>query len=359
MNGHCKKSDKCPFRHCQAAVQTANKCHKWPAGCKNIQCKYRHPKIQKTPSSEVISKLVVPPVSTQRPEDLISFFWDIENCSIPRKQSPFDIVQRIRNLLIVSHGLREIGFNCYCDCTTISKDNQISLSHANVRIVHVPDSKPGAVDRCILLDLDRFERAHKPPATVVLISGDIDFVGKLSDLRHQAGFHVIVIHNLPAKAELKATVNAHYDWSMFTKSEINQQISNSMVDSLLPTTNLTPVARSNSEQCTKQKSKTMHECPKCSNKFESIDALRQHQQAKQHFFDCPGCSDVFATSEGILQHQKAKNHYTNHKCAFCSATFKSGSALKQHQKAKYGIGDNSLQAESMLLKLLSTYKIID
>ncbi|CAF4310442.1 unnamed protein product, partial [Rotaria sordida] len=53
-------------------------------------------------------------------------------------------------------------------------------------------------------------------ATVVLISGDIDFVGKLNDLRHQAEFQVIVIHNKLAKDELKATVNAYFSWKLFT-----------------------------------------------------------------------------------------------------------------------------------------------
>jgi hypothetical protein len=105
----------------------------------------------------------------------------------------------------------------------ISETNQINLHHANVRIIHVPDRKPGAADREILLELDRFERAHRSPATIVLISGDIDFVGKLNDLRHQAGFRVIVIHNKPAKEELKLTVDAHYPWELFAESLHEQQ----------------------------------------------------------------------------------------------------------------------------------------
>jgi len=74
----------------------------------------------------------------------------------------------------------------------------------------VPDRKSNAVDRRIMLDSDLFERAHRSPATIVLISGDIDFVEKLSDLRHHTGYHVIAVHNRPAKEELKATVNEHY-----------------------------------------------------------------------------------------------------------------------------------------------------
>ncbi|CAF3487129.1 unnamed protein product [Rotaria sp. Silwood1] len=75
-----------------------------------------------------------------------------------------------------------------------------------------------------MLELDRFERVHRPSATVVLISGDIDFVGKLNDLRHQAGFQVIVIHNKLAKDELKETANVSYSWNEFTESVQQQEL---------------------------------------------------------------------------------------------------------------------------------------
>ena len=170
--------------------------------------------------------------------ELVSFFWDIENVPIPKGQKPFEIVQRIRQKLVTEPGLQEVDFSCYCNINTIPEVNQQSLSHANVRIVHVPDRKPGAADGKIMLDLDRFERGHRPPATIVLISGDIDFIGKLSDLRHRARFHVIVIHNKPAKEELKVTVNAHYAWELFTEPSQQQQQQPLIRNSSEPVTNL-------------------------------------------------------------------------------------------------------------------------
>ncbi|CAF1490446.1 unnamed protein product [Rotaria sordida] len=211
-NGNCMFKKKCRYRHCQTAVKQLEECSNWPHTCRNIDCPYRH-----TRKPSKIQK------SMLREKDFVSFFWDIENVPIPKGQKPFDIVQRIRQKLVVESGLQEAAFSCFCDINTISQGNQQSLHHANVRIIHVPDRKPGAVDRQIMLELDRFERVHRPPATIVLISGDIDFVGKLNDLRHQAGFHVIVIHNKFAKDELKATVNAHYLWDLFTESLQQQQ----------------------------------------------------------------------------------------------------------------------------------------
>jgi hypothetical protein len=208
-NGSCIFKNKCHYRHCQTAIKQLEKCVDWPDLCRNINCPYRH---TGTPSKSV-----------PKQKGLISFFWDIENVPIPKGQKPFDIVQRIRQKFVIEPGLQEADFSCYCDSAMISESNQISLHHANVRIIHVPDRKPGAADRQIMLDLARFERVHRPPATAVLISGDIDFVGTLSGLRHQAGFRVIVIHNKPAKEELKLTADAHYPWELFAESLHEQQ----------------------------------------------------------------------------------------------------------------------------------------
>jgi DNA-directed RNA polymerase subunit RPC12/RpoP len=367
INGHCKLNDKCQYRHCQEAAAQTNNCFKWPATCRNVNCHYRHPapppktedktKKQKSEPSTVNRLPPQPPPPQARQEGLISFFWDIENVPIPKAQKPFDIVHRIRQKLVVEVGLREYNFTCYCNTTTISQENQLSLFHANVRINHVPDRKPGAVDRQIMLELDRFERAHRPPATIVLISGDIDFVGKLSDLRHQAGFHVIVIHNKPAKSELKATVNAHYPWELFTQPEQQPVAGANRIEPLIPeltrrapqsyrlntpkpNDNLRQVEPSPTRLSASAKArpvstkKQLHSCPKCTNEFESIQALRQHQEVKDHLFDCPICDECFTTLDGQTQHQKAKGHYeAEYICGQCSRRFAKFDSLYQHQQA--------------------------
>lgn len=361
LNGHCKLNDKCRYRHCSAAAAQTNNCFKWPKTCRNLGCPYRHPaqpssntddKKRPQRSGSTSSNSATTQPSASRQESLISFFWDIENVPIPRAQKPFDIVQRIRQKLVVDAGLREYNFTCYCNSTTISQENQLSLFHANVRIVHVPDRKPGAVDRQIMLELDRFERAHRPPATIVLISGDIDFVGKLSDLRHQAGFHVIVIHNKPAKSELKATVNAHYAWELFTEPPtsapalLTERVSQPYRMSTANTDgNLRPVESSPPRSIPSVKSqptahrKSTHQCPKCTSEFDSIQALRQHQDAKDHLFDCPICDETFVTLDGQTQHQKSKGHFApEYHCSRCSRRFTTLDGLIQHQRATGHVG---------------------
>ena len=306
LNGYCRLDDKCHFRHCQAALGQLNKCHKWPKLCRNVQCPYRHPgppaKPKPPATAAPVPKLMsvgpnkVPaadtapsavPKTTASTEALISFFWDIENVPIPRGQKPFDIVQRIREKLVVGKNVREISFSCFCNSTTISQENQLSLHHANVRMVHVPDPKPGAADRQIMLELDRFERAHRPPATIVLISGDIDFVGKLSDLRHQAGFHVMVIHNKPAKSELKSTVNAHFPWEAFTlpptaDSGATAAEATTAIPRRAPSANFRRPDSYNDRRANtsarpttgRPTAKTTQKCPICPSEFDSIAPIQ-------------------------------------------------------------------------------------
>ena len=64
-------------------------------------------------------------------------------------------------------------------------------------------------------DLREFRDQHKTPATVVLISGDIDFVGDINELRFSGKHYTIVIHNVQAKEELLKTANEFIPWEEF------------------------------------------------------------------------------------------------------------------------------------------------
>jgi uncharacterized C2H2 Zn-finger protein len=339
MGVPCKYGNRCRFRHCLIAAQQNKQCKKWPHSCTNVNCPYRH---GSTPIDAEKSPQFSPPYSITMPssssfqkqdqksqEGIISIFWDLENVQIPRAQKPFDIIQRIRQMLVISRGLHELGFTCYCDVATISKINQLSLTHANVRISHVPDRKPGGVDRQILLDLDRFERAHRPPATIVLISGDIDFVGKLADLRHQAHFEVIVIHNKPAKQELKATVNEHYSWDIFTSSNLYPLMADARTSLQISSSPGAPPSYLSLP------AKSLVACPQCTSEFESKYSLQQHQIAKQHLFDCSLCDERFFTFSAQINHQKSKRHRQteDYSCADCNKSFRTSKSLEQHENA--------------------------
>ena len=50
----------------------------------------------------------------------------------------------------------------------------------------------------------RFAQSYPPPATVILVSGDINFAAELSDLRHRHNLEVICLHNAQAQPALLA-----------------------------------------------------------------------------------------------------------------------------------------------------------
>ncbi|CAF1084980.1 unnamed protein product [Adineta steineri] len=308
-------------------------------------------------------------------------------------QNPSHIIQRLREKFVHSPQSLEIGFDCYkCDTTTISRSVLAKLHHANVRIIDVPDHKPGAVDRRILLDLDRFERVHRPPATIVFISSDIDYVGKLNDLRHQVGYYVVVIHNKPVSEDLWTSINAHYLWDMFTKQPDSTFIALPM-----------PVSQGRSQDFrmadTHQRQNSFLSCDKvlyehppsavfrprgmqgtCTPPFGHAPVVFQghslefriespHQRensflscdkvlylnsppdiigprgmqgicappsgyvpvvSSPRLYQCPDCPNEFRTLDGLHQHQDAKDH--RFECPVCDDTFYTLKFLNEHQE---------------------------
>ena len=228
-------------------------------------------------------------------------------CAGTSHANPSYVVQRLRDQFVHEQQSLEIGFTCYvCETSQIPRSILVNLHNANVRIAHIPDRKPGAVDRQILLDLDRFERIHKPPATIVLISSDIDYVGKLTDLRYQAGYYVILVHNKPVREDLWISINAHYSWNMFTET----------IPIQAPTSLPVPVK---------------YKCPTCSNEFRTPEAMHQHQDAKAHLFNCSMCDDSFYTTDDLDDHRKEEDHYEDEfPCQHCDRSFPAKDRLQQH-----------------------------
>src|SRR5690242_3872982 len=58
---------------------------------------------------------------------------------------------------------------------------------------------------------------------IVLISGDIDFVQKLSDLRHRLGYTTCVIHNALTRKELISIANYAVSWESLLSTNKNKQ----------------------------------------------------------------------------------------------------------------------------------------
>lgn len=150
------------------------------------------------------------------PENIppVGVFWDIENCSVPSGRSAGAVVQRIRGRFFQGH--REAEFICVCD---ISKENKAviqELNNCQVTVAHINATAKNAADDKLRQSLRRFAETHTAPATVVLVSSDVNFASELSDLRHRHGFQVVLVHGNHASPALLQHANRHVAFQEIT-----------------------------------------------------------------------------------------------------------------------------------------------
>ncbi|KAK7154734.1 hypothetical protein R3I93_009626 [Phoxinus phoxinus] len=146
---------------------------------------------QKYGSSESGALETLPPIGV---------FWDIENCAVPSGRSAATLVQRLRERFFQGH--REAEFICVCD---INKENKAviqELNNCQVTVAHINATAKNAADDKLRQSLRRFADTHAAPATVIVVSSDVNFASELSDLRHRHGFQVILVHKSQASSAL-------------------------------------------------------------------------------------------------------------------------------------------------------------
>ncbi|KAK7913562.1 hypothetical protein WMY93_013773 [Mugilogobius chulae] len=175
------------------------------------------------------------------PENIppVGVFWDIENCSVPSGRSAAAVVGRIRNRFFQGH--REAEFICVCDISKECKSVIQELNNCQVTVAHINATAKNAADDKLRQSLRRFAETHTAPATVVLISSDVNFASELSDLRHRHGFQVILIHNHASPALLQHA-NYHVAFHNITADLPPRMINEKPTFSLLYVHNL-PIAQ--------------------------------------------------------------------------------------------------------------------
>ncbi|KAL7404735.1 hypothetical protein ABVT39_018637 [Epinephelus coioides] len=150
------------------------------------------------------------------PENIppVGVFWDIENCSVPSGRSAGAVVQRIRSRFFQGH--REAEFICVCDISKESKAVIQELNNCQVTVAHINATAKNAADDKLRQSLRRFAETHTAPATVVLVSSDVNFASELSDLRHRHGFQVILVHGNHTSSALLQHANRHVAFQEIT-----------------------------------------------------------------------------------------------------------------------------------------------
>ncbi|XP_020797596.2 meiosis regulator and mRNA stability factor 1 isoform X2 [Boleophthalmus pectinirostris] len=189
---------------------------------------------QKYGSPEIGGPENIPPVGV---------FWDIENCSVPTGRSAAAVVERIRSRFFQGH--REAEFICVCDISKESKSVIQELNNCQVTVAHINATAKNAADDKLRQSLRRFAETHTAPATVVLVSSDVNFASELSDLRHRHGFQVILVHNHASPALLQHA-NCHVAFQELSADLPPRMVNEKPTFSLLYVHNL-PIARDKSQ----------------------------------------------------------------------------------------------------------------
>ncbi|XP_055952236.1 meiosis regulator and mRNA stability factor 1-like isoform X3 [Argiope bruennichi] len=145
----------------------------------------------------------------------IGVFWDIENCQVPKGKSAIALVQNIREKFFKDH--REAEFMCVCDINKESKVVIQELLFAQVTVVHISATSKNAADDKLKQCMKRFVDTHGTPATLLLISDDVNFASDLSDFRHRHNIRIVLIHRGHAHPSLLTCAHEHYTFSTITQ----------------------------------------------------------------------------------------------------------------------------------------------
>lgn len=141
----------------------------------------------------------------------IGVFWDIENCQVPRGKSATALANRIRELFFAGH--REAEFLCVCDIRKERPEVVQELNLAQVTVVHINATSKNAADDKLKQCMRRYVDIHGSPATLLLISGDVNFSTELSDFRHRQKIRVLLLHSFSAPEALLVCAHECYSFA--------------------------------------------------------------------------------------------------------------------------------------------------
>ncbi|ORX83467.1 DUF537-domain-containing protein [Anaeromyces robustus] len=140
-------------------------------------------------------------------------FWDFENCPPPSGMPGYYVVENLRKVIHRFGSM--IALKAYLQITdsTSKKSLRSELQSSGVSLIDCPhNGRKDAADKMILVDMLAFALDTPPPATIVLISGDRDFVYALSTLRNRKYNIVLIVPNKGASIILKSQANMILEW---------------------------------------------------------------------------------------------------------------------------------------------------
>lgn len=165
------------------------------------------------------------PINQQNQNSLdgpVSILWDIENCPVPSDVRPEDVAGNIRMALQVHPVIKGavMLFSAYGDFNSFPRRLREGCQRTGVKLIDVPNGRKDAADKAILVDMFLFALDNRPPSSIMLISGDVDFAPALHILG-QRGYTVILV--IPSGVGVSSALcNAGkfvWDWPSVARGE--------------------------------------------------------------------------------------------------------------------------------------------
>eukprot|EP00873_Tetraselmis_striata_P022177 jgi/Tetstr1/442441/TSEL_030565.t1 len=124
-------------------------------------------------------------------EAVVGVFWDIDSCSVPNNgaDDAAAAAASVRDFAI-QYG-KICTFSAFGDFSRMPSGAPRSLQQLGVSTLDLASARREAADKAIIVELCFFAVANKPPATVVLITGDRDYSDALQRLK-QHRYRVLV-----------------------------------------------------------------------------------------------------------------------------------------------------------------------
>ncbi|XP_047340893.1 uncharacterized protein LOC124944633 [Impatiens glandulifera] len=152
----------------------------------------------------------------------VAILWDIENCPVPSDVRSEDVGGNIRMALRLHPVVKGAVnlFSAYGDFNAFPRRLREGCQRTGVKLVDVPNGRKDAADKAILVDMFLFALDNRPPSTIMLISGDVDFAPALHILG-QRGYTVILV--IPSGVGVSSALcNAGrfvWDWPSVARGE--------------------------------------------------------------------------------------------------------------------------------------------
>ncbi|CAK9860611.1 unnamed protein product [Sphagnum jensenii] len=162
------------------------------------------------------------PMSSTGGNGNVAILWDIENCSVPVEVNAEDVAGNIRYALQDHPQIGAVTmFSAYGDFNHFPRKVREGCQRTGVNLIDVPNGKKDASDKAILVDMFLFALDNRPPSTIFLITGDVDFAPALHKLG-QRGYMVVLVvpDGVGVSSALRAAGNYVWDWPSLCRGEL-------------------------------------------------------------------------------------------------------------------------------------------